>query len=177
MLLIGIAGQARSGKDTVANHLVSEYGFMRMAFADPLKAACTVLFDLSCEESSEENKEERITYWGVSPRTMYQLTGDALKQAFGPKFWVQRWAKEYGDFSNVQDVVVSDVRFEQEAEMIRYLGGVVIHIQRPGAGLTGVEAQHNSERGIAFIDGDIMLNNSGTLDDLIRKIDNIMDDI
>jgi hypothetical protein len=42
--LIGVHGKARSGKDTVARILGDEHGFVRTAFADPLKAASAVLF-------------------------------------------------------------------------------------------------------------------------------------
>lgn len=37
MILLGIAGPAGAGKDTVAAYLVERYGFIRLAFADPLR--------------------------------------------------------------------------------------------------------------------------------------------
>ncbi len=41
--LIGISGRKRSGKDTLASRLISEHGFTRVAFADPLKATMPAL--------------------------------------------------------------------------------------------------------------------------------------
>ena len=36
-MIIGLSGYARSGKDAVAQVLVSEFGFKRVAFADPIR--------------------------------------------------------------------------------------------------------------------------------------------
>ena len=37
MNIVGITGQAGSGKDTVADHLVAEHGYVKVALADPIK--------------------------------------------------------------------------------------------------------------------------------------------
>jgi len=41
--LIGLIGRKRAGKDTVADVLVAEYGYTKVAFADPLKRAALAL--------------------------------------------------------------------------------------------------------------------------------------
>ena len=45
-MLIAISGRARSGKDTIANVLIKNFGFKRVAFADKLKEICSDVFDL-----------------------------------------------------------------------------------------------------------------------------------
>lgn len=45
-MIIAISGKARSGKDTVANVLIKNFGFKRIAFADKLKDICSDVFDL-----------------------------------------------------------------------------------------------------------------------------------
>lgn len=49
-MIIGLAGKLESGKDTIADYLVKEYGYTKMAFADNLKHMCMKVFDLTCEQ-------------------------------------------------------------------------------------------------------------------------------
>jgi hypothetical protein len=42
-MIIGLSGYARSGKDTVAELLVLNYGFKRMAFADGIRESLIAL--------------------------------------------------------------------------------------------------------------------------------------
>ena len=46
-LILGLSGEAGSGKDTVAEHLVKNHGFYQVAFADNLKRMCMQVFNLS----------------------------------------------------------------------------------------------------------------------------------
>lgn len=66
-ILLGVAGLAQSGKDTVADYLVKNYNFSKVALADPIKRAAMEWWDFS---------EEAL--WGVSdlrnePDTRYPL--------------------------------------------------------------------------------------------------------
>lgn len=47
MVLLGLLGRKRAGKDTLANILTREYGFHQLVLADPLKEACRALFDFN----------------------------------------------------------------------------------------------------------------------------------
>ena len=62
-MIIGIAGNAGSGKDTVADHLVKNHGFVKVSLADPLKRICREVFDFSDEQlwgaSEERNKPDK----------------------------------------------------------------------------------------------------------------------
>lgn len=46
-MIIGLLGQANSGKDTVADFLVRDHGFVKVALADPLKRIARDVFDFS----------------------------------------------------------------------------------------------------------------------------------
>ena len=48
-MIIGISGFKGSGKDTLADWLVKEYGFVKIGLADPLKRFCAEAFDFSDE--------------------------------------------------------------------------------------------------------------------------------
>lgn len=61
-MIIGLCGQAGAGKDTVADFLVKNHGFVKVALGDPLKRICKDVFDFSDEQlwgsSSERNKPD-----------------------------------------------------------------------------------------------------------------------
>lgn len=87
----------------------------------------------------------------------------------------------YDVMRDTDDVAVSDCRFDIEADAVRDLGGVVVHVTRPGAGLNaaagasaGASAgSHISESGVTVKDGDMHLINDGSLADLYEKLDDI----
>lgn len=86
-----------------------------------------------------------------------------------------------GDFKTIEDfpskvkaIVVSDVRFENEIRFIREVGGKLIRIKRPGAGLSGELGEHQSEVEMDSVPDDyfdLVIHNTGTLEDLHRIID------
>jgi len=61
--LIGISGQAKAGKDTTADYLVSEYGFVKFSLADHIKRFGSIVFDFTEEQlwgpSKYRNKPDR----------------------------------------------------------------------------------------------------------------------
>lgn len=172
-MLIGIAGKAGAGKDTVADHLFWQHGFVKMAFADNLRCAANAIFGIPMGAMRDrETKEAVDPYWGMSPRRILQLLGnDALKPVFGEDLWVKRWRMGYDLVKDTDDVVVSDVRFDLEAKAIRELGGHIVHLERPGAGLIGEAGAHASEAGVVAVAGDIFLHNDGNIAQLYDKID------
>ena len=61
-------------------------------------------------------------------------------------------------------VVITDVRFPHERDWLHNAGGVLIHIDRPGASDLGSNAQHSSEQG--QLRADTVIFNDGSLADL-----------
>lgn len=173
--LIGIAGKAGSGKDAIADHLWEHHSFLKMAFADALKLSASSMFGIDLNYFYDrDKKEERIEYWGLSPRQIAQLLGtEAVRGVFGDDFWVRRWYLSFLLMKDTDHVVVPDVRFELEAEFIRRLGGTILHVRRPTAGLQGMDGLHVSERGIRHDSNDLVIDNDGTLDDLYSKADQL----
>lgn len=59
-MIIGVAGQKKHGKDTVANYLVKNYGYTQRAFADNLKELCAEAFSISLPRMYDENDKEKL---------------------------------------------------------------------------------------------------------------------
>lgn len=175
MKLIGITGKARSGKDSAARYLWTQYAFSRIAFADPLKAAAQAMFGLSDRQAwDDELKEVEIPFWGMTPRRMLQLLGtDASKPIFGNDIWVKRWLITYDLLNDTDDIVVPDVRVDIEADAIRKRGGILIEMRRDVAGLTGAAGAHVSEGGLSA-PADFVIHNNGTLEELYGALDTIV---
>ena len=176
-MLLGLTGPAGCGKDSVANHLQREHAFTPTSFAAPLKNACQYLFGLSHDEVTDrELKEKTIPFWGLSPRQIMQRFGtEAMKVTFGDEFWVKSWLRTYQKFGTTDHVVVSDVRFEEEAAQIRAMGGRIVHITRNNnpLALDGDAAKHASEMGVARLEGDLVIGNNGALNDLYIAADTV----
>jgi len=148
-MLIGLTGKAQAGKDTVGSILFLNHGFMRVAFADPVKEAAAAMYDLSLVDFHDNALKERIDHrWGMSPRSMVQQLGEMVKERFGPDFWVDNWFHRYSKVGESNHVIVTDVRFDNEAQRIIDLGGVIIEVLRNDSGLSGDNAAHVSEAGI-----------------------------
>ena len=160
--LIGIAGRARSGKDTVANFIVAAIGGYRYSFADPIRAMLAPLGVDMSDPYWQARKEEPIPALGVSPRRMMQTLGTEWgRQLINPDLWLIMAHQRL--LQNGPGMVISDVRFNNEAAWIRKHGGRIIHVIRPDT--KAVEA-HASEDGIEMQDTDARLFNSGTLEEL-----------
>jgi hypothetical protein len=147
-ILIGITGKARSGKDTVAEILSRNFQVKRYAFAGPLKIGLATMLGLDGRHVSGDLKEIPIPeFGGKSPRQMLQTLGTEWgRQLVSDSLWVDlgmsEWEKCLG---RGRSLVITDVRFENEAEAIRKAGGVVAHVQR---GLAPGVAPHSSEAGV-----------------------------
>jgi len=114
MVIIGIHGKARSGKTTAANHLIAQYGFMRMSFADALKEAAHLIFGISMVELYSDKKSEFT-------RDVLQKLGTDCCRTLDPGVWVNamdRKLRELNKFKPHSKIVIDDVRFFNEAEML-----------------------------------------------------------
>lgn len=170
-MLIGITGKALSGKDTVGDILFMHFDFINMPFARPLKLAAAAAFgDLLENYHIQARKAEVNPYWEVTRRQQLQDFGEAMCVQFGEDFWIRRWFLDYIRLRDTDNIVVTDVRKDIEADYIRSLGGRIIHLYRSGAGLSGHEANHKTEQGILAKAGDLTLVNDSTLGDLERQV-------
>lgn len=173
-LLIGLAGPARSGKSTAADHLVRNHLLEHYAFADPLRSGLMEIFNLDPDDFEGERKEQTLDWLGRSTRELMQSMGtEWARQMVHPDVWV-RIAEQnlnylQNSLSSVVGFVVSDIRFENEAEFIRQRGGTIIHIERPDAAKVN---PHVSEAGIHLKQSDLTVHNTRDREHLRCLIDN-----
>lgn len=172
-LLIGLAGPARSGKSTAADHLVRNHLLEHYAFADPLRSGLMEIFNLDPDDFEGERKEQQLPWLGRSPRELMQSMGtEWARQMVNPDVWVkiaeQNLNYLQNSLSSVVGFVISDVRFENEAEFIRQRGGTIIHISRPDAEPVN---PHVSEAGIHVKQSDLIARNTSCLSSFRARID------
>jgi hypothetical protein len=168
--IIGLAGPAGSGKDTVRHILELSHDFAGLAFAEPIRAMVRELLTSNgCSDdyiTNRELKETPIPGLGVSARHMMQTLGtEWARKCLAEDFWLKLAATYMADLrgQGYRQFVISDVRFANEAEWVRAQGGEIWMIERPG--LQPVR-QHVSE--CVQFSVDQMLRNDGTLADLER---------
>lgn len=158
--LVGITGKAGSGKSTAADFLVQN-GWMRIKMAGPLKDMLRVL-GLTDRHIEGDLKEVPCDLLGgQTPRhAMITLGTEWGRQMIANDLWVNAArARIEAVLREGRNVVVDDVRFENEAEVIRKLGGKVLEIRRG----SGVVINHESEQGVA---PDMTCYNEGSLAEL-----------
>lgn len=179
--LIGLVGYAGTGKDTVRHLLETEHGFVGLAFADPIRAMLRALFTtngidekyIDERDHKEATIEDLLTAQPVTYRQMAQTLGTEWGRNLSPDFWLQIAGAFIAEQRRRGErlFVISDVRFINEAQWIKDAGGELWHVHRPGVAAV---RPHASEAEIAHIEVDRVIDNSGSLDDLWSRVDDVM---
>ncbi len=174
MRIFGITGAARSGKDCIGNYLMGlDTRYQHYSFAQPMKEMiCTMLS--KPKAWLNQHKDEVIPFLDASPRKLLQTLGtDWGRDMIHKDIWLnlgQRFIDNC-ESARIPGVVITDVRFENEAAMIRMNGGVICHVRREAA--PEVRA-HVSEAGILHHPTDWAMHNDGTLPELYLKVDQLI---
>lgn len=171
MKTIGLHGLPSSGKDSVGDILCRRHGFARLAFAGPLKDMLIAGLGLRREEIDVPDKEQVIERFGVSPRYLLQTLGTEWgRNTVRPDLWIavaEQRMKHYRAIST--NVVITDVRFENEADYIRRQGGEIWHVKRARSGV--VVNLHESNLRLQIVpDVDSFLDNSAGLEQLEDQV-------
>jgi hypothetical protein len=177
--IIGLIGKKRSGKDTFAATLVEERGFARFAFADPLKEAALSLDPLIRLEQDETHLSTGGFVYGERIERLSAIVGRVGWERAKEIREVRRTLQNYGvaireidegfwvrgtldrALAHPGPVVVTDVRFPNEAEAILNAGGRIVRIVRPGL---ASDDSHVSETALDGYPADLDVLNSGTVE-------------
>jgi hypothetical protein len=181
-MLIALCGRRRSGKDTVASYLVSEYCFNHHKISQPLKDALCILFDFTVDDIETDSKDHIHPKWGVSPRTLMQYIGTDIFRnhiqgtitTIKDDFWIKR---AIVSLKKDDRIVISDLRFINEYEYLRQNYGdqlKVICINRFDEVDTSICGTHVSELEFIKIPYDYIINNTGDLESLYMQINTLL---
>lgn len=200
-------GFIASGKDTAADYLVNYHQFRRESFATTLKDVVSIMFgwDRTLVEGrtkeSREWREQVDTWWAnrlgiphFTPRWVLQHLGtNALRQHFHNDIWIACLENKLRKTRD--NIVISDVRFENEIKAIHSAGGIVIRIKRgedpswfndaalANKGDTFAQFRlnqlkvHPSESSWVGLPIDNTIHNDSTIDNLFKQIKNQLLDL
>jgi hypothetical protein len=173
-MIVGICGNAGSGKDTAADILIARHGFVRVAFADPMKRFVRDLYGWSDEQlwgpsefrnAPDPNDRRRSNGEPLTPRHALQQLGTEWGRECCPDTWIDyailvadklgRGGYSYSPREGLVapagrchmapcDVVISDCRFRNEYLKLKRVGAKVVRIHRAHAFICG-ENHHVSE--------------------------------
>jgi hypothetical protein len=173
--VVGIAGYARSGKDTIADYLVESEGYTKISFSTPMKEA---MYRLNPRITINENVNQPLRIgvdiygWeGLKERSpdirgLLQRFGTEVgREMFDEDFWVDYALNSIPDGGKA---VIADVRYPNEANAIRALGGKVFRVERDGVGPANSHASENALDGYEY-DGTIY--NQGTIRGLYNDVE------
>lgn len=176
-VLIGIHGKPRAGKDTIANRLVSKYGFIRYGAGDPVKRATAAMFDIAMENLYHDQlKDTRNEFWNMTYREMAQKVGkESSRDVFGEDFWLRHIEKKLATLPvEIPGLVLADVRYANEAVWVRQRGGLVLFVERINRPQAANE-QHAAEQALDPSLADVIIPNNGTVQELWEKVDLIVE--
>ncbi|QDH92126.1 deoxynucleoside monophosphate kinase [Streptomyces phage Dubu] len=177
---IAITGLARSGKDSVAARLVDQYGYRRVAFADRLKVAAlqadpVIPLPQSGKLARLSQLIDRVG-WELAKdrfpevRRFLQNYGQTIRE-IQPTFWIDAaMADIRSAWADGQPVVVTDVRYVNEAQALSLQGFTVVRVTRPGQ----TPGRHVSEWEMFSYPAAETIANDGTLDDLAVCVDAVV---
>lgn len=178
-LLIAFTGEAGSGKDTACSFLEPTHQF---AFAEPLKRMLGDTFGFTYEQMYiPEEKEKVHEVWGISFRECAQWMGTDVLRGRWRDFFTRRMGMEIDNALKDDPsafIVITDARFDNEAEFIRERGGFILKVERTNNHKKTAHGTHASEQGISdhLIDG-VITNNGTSLpefkDAVLVAVDNL----
>ena len=179
MECIGLLGQKGSGKDTLADYLVNNKGFVKYSFATPVKNISKILFNLSDEQLYGNLKESIDDKLGISPRVIFQRLGtefgqDLIYKLF-PELKIKKkhiWLRLFDFFlekNKDKNIVITDVRFEHEINYLKKLNFNIIKIYRKDSLIdTHIPENQND------LYYDFYIENNDSKQDLFNKYNNFI---
>lgn len=184
LVIVAFTGRAGSGKDSAADHLCEHFGFVRMAFADPLKQTLEPLLesagvDYAALYEPALKDQPMPEFAGRTPRHLMQTLGD-WGRAVDPGLWVNLALRNAGLTNGAPvhyRIVFTDVRYPNEALALQQRGAWLVRIEREDARpLAG--PLHSSEMYFATLPCNRVIGNHGpTLAGLQAHVDALMQEM
>lgn len=169
-MIIGITGKASSGKTTIANYIVKNYGFIKLSFATALK-------EMLLQAGMCDGEELYVTKTPTSRWLMQKIGTDIFRNQIDQNYWIKKlcWIMDKTKYTNY---VIDDVRFPGEAEAISVRDGRLIKVICPNSPLNIIRAdleKHISELSIKSLQCDyVMMADYGDFENLYKFVDDYM---
>ena len=169
---IALIGKKYSGKDTVAKYLIENYGYTRLAFADPIKDICKNVFNMNEEQLNGSLKEEIDKFWNISPRQLMQFIGtEMFRDQLNKNIWIKILERKMNiilkNNPNAK-IVITDLRFINEEEFVDKFNFLKIKILRDSSYNDNHESENNNLKYHCIID------NRKSIKNLYSNIEEIM---
>jgi len=186
MVLLGLCGYATVGKDLFADHLVEQFGYIKVGWSDPL---CQLALVINPElvvgatvsrwrRKTIEVKEHLDSIVGrlgwvkakeiPAVRQFLQVLGtEGVRECLGQDAWINASMPKIKKLLRAgEHVVVTNCRFENEGAAIKKAGGWIVKVNRPGVGPVN---SHKSDAGLVFGMATFDIENDGAPEDLAPK--------
>jgi len=189
MRLIGLAGPAGAGKDTVAEILRDHYGWAVVSFSDELYREVSAAFGVPVEQLKRRDTKEAPSALlaprrcadpdaramlkrlagnagrACSPRWVLQRWGTQCRRHYDPEYWVKCTERRMAELAaeGYPGVANTSVRFANELDHMDRYGGQVVHVVRPGY---RPQSAYVSERPLPMRECDIVVSNDSDLEGL-----------
>lgn len=194
-IILGATGFAQSGKDTFGQYLVEKYGFTRVSFAEPVYESYWRLnpwiplsyseilqyeiFGAECTLLRLQDVVSRIGWENAKKipevrQGLQRIGTDCGREIHDEDCWINIGKRK---FEGLEKVVVSDIRFMNEADAILESGfekAYIVKVNRSGVGPIN---DHKSDAGLPQDYIDLELDNSGTIEDLHKNIDKLIEQL
>ncbi len=178
--IIVLIGKIGSGKSTVAD-ILKKQQYNELYLAEPLKQfGISIGFTHDQIYGTQAQKNIKNDYYGVSGREFMQKVGtelfrNKLDQVIdmnlkGSSIWVKNIERQ---LSLYDKIVISDCRFPDELSMLKKYNSIVIKLVRN----YNDDASHISEQHIDEMNADYTIDNNGSIDDLNKTINNIINNM
>lgn len=182
---IAISGKARSGKNTVASLLCTDFfklnseQYAVIAFADKIKLMILEMFP-GCDRNSlfgpSELRQNSIRseldshiHLNISYREISILLGK-LGRSCNPAFWVAHFAREFENLKKIKQLIIcSDLRFIEEFEWLKQNGFVLCRVKRKDS-MTIDDVSETEQDQIGDNMFDVVINNNGSIEELYQEI-------
>jgi len=170
---VALTGLAGSGKNAIAEHLVEQYGYTQLGFADAIRDAALALNPLVPIDMGHNGELIKSTMrlttlidslgWEHAKRSvpevrelLQRLGTDVGRDVISPEVWIDIAVRRASHIDG--PVVFTDCRFPNEVDTIRNHGGLLVRVYR-----RGIEAvnDHISETAIDDITADLTVLNFG----------------
>ena len=142
---IGLCGYMRSGKDTIADYLIENYEYTRFGFAQALKEEVARGVGCTTEELNEEPLRSQV-------RPVLQIWGTEFRRGQDPDYWTDQAAHKINRHQSRIDrpIVFNDVRFQNEIDMLRDSGFLIIKIDMSVEDVLAYQEAHGEERAVTL---------------------------